>query len=164
MMKRLGSFAVVVVLALTVVASHVFATAAVAKESGKAAPSFTLTGIQGKTVSLADLQGQGLVLFFFTTWCPYCREKFPMLKELSGTLAAEGDRLIVIDAGETADKVRSFAQKMGISFDILLDKDTMIVGKYGVVGVPTFVLVDRQGRIVFEGNELPKNYKELLSA
>jgi peroxiredoxin len=165
MKKRFGFLTVIVVTVLTFMAGNVVAASAIAKAAEKtAAPSFSLQGIQGKTVGLADFKGQGVLLFFFTTWCPYCREKFPMLKEKDQASAAEGFKLIVIDAGESRDKVASFAEKMGVSFDILLDQDTTVSSEYGVVGVPTFFLINKEGQIVFQGNELPNNYKTLLSS
>lgn len=129
----------------------------------KTAPSFKLKTVSGKKVSLSDSQGKGRVLFFFTTWCPYCIQKFPSLAKDYPSFQKDGIELLVIDSGESEAKVASFAKKMNTPFEILLDEDMSVAEDYGVVGVPTFYLVNAAGSIVFEGNELPSNYKILLS-
>lgn len=128
-----------------------------------AAFDFTLDTAGGKTVSLKEAKGKGVILFFFTTWCPYCRQKFPSLSKDYETFRREGIELFVIDAGESQAKVSSFLSKAQPPFDVLLDKSTAVAEAYGVVGVPTFILISKSGVVVYEGNDLPGNYKELLN-
>lgn len=128
-----------------------------------AAPEFTLKTAGDKTVSLKDLKGKGVMLFFFTTWCPYCRQKFPSLVAEYEDLRIQGIELVVVNAGESGAKISSFISKEKLPFDILLDSSMKTSEEYGVLGVPTFVLVSKSGEIIYQGNDLPRNYKELLS-
>ena len=127
------------------------------------APDFQLETIQGKTVSLKDYKGQGVMLFFFATWCPWCRKKINSFIKDYEQYKRENMAILVIDVGESQRKVESFATKEGVPFDILLDINMKTAEAYDVVGVPTFILVSGEGKIVFEGNEIPENYKSLLS-
>ena len=133
------------------------------KTAEAAAFDFTLDTVGGKTASLKDANGKSAMLFFFTTWCPYCRQKFPSLSKDYDTFRSEGIELFVIDAGESQAKVSSFLSKVNPPFDVLLDKSTAVSEAYGVIGVPTFVLISKSGNIVYEGNDLPGDYKELLN-
>ncbi len=127
------------------------------------APDFSLETIAGKTVVLKDLKGKGVILFFFTTWCPYCRQKLPLLAKQYQKYQSDGLELLVTDVGESRAKVSSFATKEQLPFDILLDVDMKASEAYGVLGVPTFILISKDGLVAYEGNEMPSNYQELLN-
>lgn len=126
------------------------------------APDFTLSTIRDETVSLKDFKDKGIILFFFTTWCPYCREKMPELARHYSAYEKQGIELLVIDSGESKAKVVSFASKEDYPFDILLDTSAGVADAYGVLGVPTFVLISKEGKVVFFGNRLPDNYAARL--
>jgi len=130
---------------------------------GSIAPDFTLETTADTKVALRDANGRGVVLFFFTTWCPYCREKLPSLADERQKMKEEKIELLLIDAGESKAKVKAFIEKQQLSFTVLLDVNTLVAESYGVVGVPTFVLISADGDIVWMGNELPDNYRKLLA-
>jgi peroxiredoxin len=113
-------------------------------------------------VVLADYKGKKVVLFFFTTWCPYCQQKFPVLEKKRAELEEAGVVLLPIDAGESREKVASFREKRKIDLDILLDASMSAARDYGVVGVPTFFLIGADGAVLYDGNDLPGNYKEIF--
>lgn len=145
---------------------NICASASLLKRKGSpekvSAPDFSLESISGKTVSLSDLKGKGAVLFFFTTWCPYCRAKIPMFSKEYSLHQSQGIEFLLIDTGESKTKVASFVAKEHLSFDILLDIKMKTADDYGIVGVPTFILISKEGFVVYEGNDLPHNYAELL--
>lgn len=126
------------------------------------APDFTLGTVSGKTIALKDFKGKGIILFFFTTWCPYCREKMPELARDYKTYQSQGIELLAIDAGESKSKVSSFAVKEDLPFDILLDAKTDVADSFGVLGIPTFVLISKEGKVVYFGNDLPSHYATLV--
>ncbi|MFH0877793.1 MAG: TlpA disulfide reductase family protein [Candidatus Omnitrophota bacterium] len=123
-----------------------------------AAPEFTLQTIAGKSVALKDFKGKNVILFFFTTWCPYCRDKIPYLVKEYKHYQEQNIELLLIDVGESKTKVDAFCVKNNLPFDILLDSATKTADDYGVVGVPTFALVTKDGRVARVDNELPSNY------
>ena len=150
---------------LCLAVTSVLASGAVAKSAraDDMAPALTLTDTNGQCVSLKDHLGSGAIIFFFTTWCPHCQDKFPMLVKEYASIKKDGFELFVIDVGESEVKVKSYAQKHSAPFGVLMDISMEASKAYGVMGVPTFFLVDKDGKIVFEGHELPGNYRKLLS-
>ncbi len=130
---------------------------------GSMAPDFTLETTADTKVTLRDVNGHGTILFFFTTWCPYCREKLPSLDAERRKMKDEKIELLLVDAGESKAKVKAFIEKQQLPFVVLLDVHTLVAESYGVVGVPTFVLISADGEIVWMGNELPDNYRKLLA-
>ncbi len=154
------------VLSLFVLSSQNVSASASIGQSAKekvVAPEFTLGTTQGKTVSLKDFKEKGKVLFFFTIWCPYCRQKLPVLAKEYEQFRSQNIELLLIDAGESKLKVSSFIAKEQLPFDVLLDTSMKTSEAYEVIGVPTFVLVSKDGLIVYQGNDLPRDYKEILA-
>ncbi len=129
----------------------------------QAAQEFTLKDLSDKDVSLSDFSGRSVILFFWTTWCPYCRKELAVLNEQYKDMVASNIELLAIDVSESKARIESFIKKYSIQFPILLDTDGSVSYKYGVMGVPTIVLISKQGKIASVSNDLPSNYKELLS-
>ncbi len=164
-MKMMNKFfAVILSVAFFSSSSFCFATGLMDKsEQSASSKDFSLETVGGKTVTLSDFKGKSSVLlFFFATWCPWCRKKLPELIKNESKYKKEGIELLLIDAGETQSKVASFAEKQEVPFDILLDKDTKVAEDYDIVGVPTLVLISKAGNIVYSGNDIPDNYRKLL--
>lgn len=113
------------------------------------APDFTLQDLSQKPYALASYKDkrQPVILFFWTTWCPYCREELKILKEKYAQLAVDGWELFAVNVGESANKVDAFVKNYSLPFKVLLDKSTSVVKSFGVRGVPTYVFIDRDGRV-----------------
>lgn len=113
------------------------------------APDFELKDLQGRKFKLSDQKGkQPVLLIFTTTWCPSCREKIPSLKDIYAGYSKKGLVMVNIDIQESQDKVSRFAYKYKLPYRVLLDETGEVAKSYGVLGVPTMVLVDRKGMTV----------------
>jgi peroxiredoxin len=112
------------------------------------APDFKLKDIKGREVSLGTFRDRPVLLVFGTTWCPYCREEIPRIKEIYGQGREKKLEVLNIYVNETESKVADFAAKYALPYPVLLDKDGRVAESYQVRGVPTLVLLDRQGKIV----------------
>jgi peroxiredoxin len=117
---------------------------------GSAAPDFTLLSLAGPPVSLHEQQGKVVLINFWATWCAPCREEMPALQAAYEKLADQG--LVVLGVNWTqADylpDVEAFVEALGLTFPILLDSDgTVSEDLYRVLGLPTSVLVGRDGMI-----------------
>ena len=114
---------------------------------GDSAPDFSLLDVQGKVVSLADFNGQPLVLHFWATWCPYCKKLQPGLERL---VAEEGNTELVLlgisfreDEGVQPQAVLA---KRGHTFKTLVNGEQAALD-YAVKGTPTTFFIHRNGEI-----------------
>lgn len=123
---------------------------------------FTLQTLSGNSVSLSDFNDQAVILFFWTTWCPHCRREMSNFNDKYGDLKSSGIELLAIDIGESKARVESFTNRYSIEYPILLDLDSSIAYKYGVMGVPTIILISKQGNIVSVSYTFPDDYEKLL--
>ena len=112
------------------------------------APDFTLNDLQGNQVKLSELEGKLVVIVFTTTWCAYCRKELPNLKTLYNKFNTRGLEILNIDIQESVKKVSLFTEKYGLPFRTLLDSNGTIAQMYGVRGVPSNVLISKEGVII----------------
>jgi peroxiredoxin len=112
------------------------------------APNFSLKDLQGKVFRLSNHRGKPVLIFFGTTWCPSCRGELPFYKEIYETYPKRGLEVTYINIMEPREKVAKFAKTNSLPFKILLDEDGEVATSYAVVGVPTLVLIDKEGKII----------------
>ncbi len=113
------------------------------------APDFVLTDLKGQKFRLSDHRGKRPVLIIFsTTWCTFCKAEIPHFKSLYSTYAQQGLEVVNIDIQEPKEKVAKFASQNQLPYPVLLDEDGAVSGVYEIRGVPTMVLVDKNGMIV----------------
>jgi thiol-disulfide isomerase/thioredoxin len=112
------------------------------------APPFLLRDINGKIVSTADWKGKVVILNFWATWCPPCREEIPELVRLQEKYK---DRLLIVGASEDDDgpeKVEQFVQQHGMNYPVVMATKELIDNYGGVPALPTSFIIDPQGRVV----------------
>ena len=117
---------------------------------GKRAPKFTLQDLQGEPRSLSDYLGQAVVINFWTTWCPPCREEMPALQSAYMKFSEEGFVVLAINITQDdhPDLIAPFIKEFGLTFPVLMDNSGLAsVGLYRVVGLPTSLFVGRDGII-----------------
>lgn len=116
--------------------------------AGQAAADFKLTSIDGKAFTLESLKGKFVLLDFWATWCGPCRRDLPDAEKLHQEFHQKGLVVLGIDDGESAETVSQFLVSSKLSFPILLG-DNLTAASYGVSALPTVVLIDADGKIVF---------------
>ncbi len=78
-------------------------------------------------------------------------------------LLKEGVELVSINEDEFADRVPKFIKDYSLSYRVLLDTDNNVARAYGILGVPTYIFINKEGRIVFSDWSFPqKEYKDLI--
>lgn len=112
------------------------------------APDFVLKDLKGGDVKLSDYKNRPVLLVFSTTWCKYCRDEIPHLKSVYSSYGQRDLEIINIFVQEPTGKVAAFADKYGLPYRVVLDGDGHVAELFGVKGVPTLILIDREGRIV----------------
>jgi thiol-disulfide isomerase/thioredoxin/outer membrane lipoprotein-sorting protein len=110
------------------------------------APDFTLNDLSGKPVKLTDLRGKVVLLDFWATWCGPCRYDMPIVDQIYRDRA--GDGLVVYGVNsEEVQRAQGYLDGNHLSFPTLYDAGMDVARLFRVRAIPTFVVVDRQGRI-----------------
>lgn len=124
------------------------AAATLAKE-GASAPDFTVEMIDGSKVALSELRGKVVLLNFWATWCPPCREELSRVQQqIIDRFAAEEFVFLPISRGEERAAVEAFRAKTGYAFPMGLDPDEAIYKRYAARFIPRNFLIDRTGHVV----------------
>jgi len=116
-----------------------------------AAPDFTLEDMDGKSYTLSSLRGKVVMVNFWATWCPPCREEIPSMETVYQALRNEDFIVLAINQWESPDHVFSYMGQLDVypNFPILFDRDSSVSVAFGVQGLPTTLLIDKQGRVVY---------------
>lgn len=103
------------------------------------------------------LKGKPLIVEFWATWCPPCRTSIPHLNELYKKFHSKGLEAVGITREEEA-VVKAFQKDLPMDYPVGIDKSGKLSGSFGVKGIPHAMLVDKSGKIVWEGH--PMQLKE----
>ncbi|MDD5692057.1 MAG: TlpA disulfide reductase family protein [Candidatus Omnitrophica bacterium] len=126
------------------------------------ADSVILNDLNAEKTDISSYKGKAVLLFFWTTWCPYCREEIIMLNRMAPQMQKEGMEVFAVNVGEADNKVFSFVGKNMLTLRVLLDRDGKAADNYDVIGVPTYIILDKAGKVALRRNSFPKDYKSLL--
>jgi cytochrome c biogenesis protein CcmG/thiol:disulfide interchange protein DsbE len=114
---------------------------------GQPAPAFTLSDIDGNSISLTDFAGKPVLINFWNTGCPPCRDEIPYLQQVYDENIGTELVMLTINIGESADTVKDFFQDRNLSLPVLFDTDITVARTYGVLGIPTTFFIDKEGII-----------------
>jgi peroxiredoxin len=132
------------------------AGAAIPGASTGPAADFTLPDLDGRQVTLGPFLGKTPVLLvFWATWCPECRAAIPEINAMTTGPLAGKLQILGLDFRESRKKVANAVKARGILYPVLLDERGQAARAYGVVGIPTYVLIGREGVIVYKSHTLP---------
>lgn len=114
------------------------------------APDFSLPDLNGNTVTLSEQRGKVVLMVFWATWCPPCRQEMPSINRLYQTLGGVDFTVLGINMDKRVPQVKTFASAKGynLTFPILLDMDGQVAGLYGVYNIPQAFIIDKNGSVV----------------
>jgi peroxiredoxin len=125
---------------------------------GSAAPSFRATDMAGRPVSLADLEGQVVLLNIWATWCGPCRAEMPSLQRLHEQLGPRGLRVVAVSVdaargtrdagGNPGGDIAAFGREYRLTFPLWHDPSGEIQRSYRTTGIPESFVIGRDGRII----------------
>lgn len=130
---------------------------------GAAPVGFTLETPDGERVSLERFLGEKAVLLaFWATWCPSCSKAIPELNALRTGPLSDRIEILAVDYQESREKVAAFAAAKDIAYTVLLDTNGGVSRAYGITGIPMYILISREGRIVYADHVLPASLERYL--
>lgn len=117
---------------------------------GDTAPDFTVEMLDGSEVTLSELRGKVVLLSFWATWCPPCRQEMAhMQKGVIDPFVGQDLVVLPISRGEKRKTVEAYLKKMGHTFAVGLDGDQSIYRKYASNYIPRSFVVDKEGKVVY---------------
>jgi peroxiredoxin len=124
---------------------------------GRPAPNFALRDLNGNILKLSDFRNKKYVLLnFWATWCAPCKEEMPYFEDI---YQKYGEELVVlgVDLQESAEVVRTFTKReVHVSYPLLIDADGSVAQAYTLFAEPTTFFINKDGRIVGNGDLLAK--------
>lgn len=127
------------------------ATPGVGHKVGDRAPDFEVTTVSGETFKLADYRGKKPVyLKFWATWCSYCKAEMPHLQSIHNEYGDDIEVLAVnVGINDSVANIESLFNEGGFNLPTVFDQNGDLTSRYGVVGTPHHVLLDRNGQIAY---------------
>lgn len=136
-------------------------------ETAKSAPAWELVDANGDSVQFGGPRERPVILLFWATWCPYCKQLMPHLQSIVDEYGG-GIEVLALNVFEDADS-SAFLDEYGYEFRLVPSADA-VAPAYGVKGTPGLFLVDRQGRIRYDlaqvelDKEIPSDVKRWQKA
>ena len=136
-------------------------------KNGTPAPAFTLERLNGASVRFPEqYQGQVVVLRFWADWCPYCYSEMQALEPVYRQHRDQGLVILAINVMQPPETVQKFVEKLGVSYETLLDRQGEVMRRYQVMGLPMTYLIDRKGiiRARIIGESTPEVFAQAISS
>ena len=139
---------IIAVIVLTVVSLFIFTGCCSLTDSGRSSGDFTLKDVNGNEVSLSEYRGEVVVLNFWATWCPPCREEIPDFIEVYDNYKDRGVQFLGVSS-EDVNTLKDFISNYGINYTVLVD-NAGVGDDWGIDAIPTTFIIDREGQVVFK--------------
>jgi peroxiredoxin len=121
-------------------------------------PAVDLLTLEGQPTRLQKtLEGKVALVAIWATWCEACASEFEALGRLAERAGARGGVVVAVAVGEKRSAVAEFVARRGLRYRQLVDEDFRLADALGQSRVPTTLVIDRDGRIVFTGGTLDES-------
>lgn len=128
---------------------------------GDIAPPFVVKDLNGNKVSISDYQGKILLLDFWATWCPPCKDAIPHLNNLQKEFQDKEFTVLGLSIDGKSERVKKFHNTYSLKYPILL-ADPITIRSYGVSQVPTLYLIGFDGRVVYKQLGMDTSQEEYI--
>jgi thiol-disulfide isomerase/thioredoxin len=116
---------------------------------GKPAPNFKANTLDGVSTSLSDFRGKLVLLDFWATWCAPCRDQMPKIAKLYDQTREQGLVLLGINDDESIEKPIEYMKQHAYQWlNLFESKPGSIRRNFAVDGIPTLILIDREGKVI----------------
>ncbi|WP_096199047.1 TlpA disulfide reductase family protein [Bacillus sp. FJAT-45350] len=134
---------------------------------GNQAVSFSLPDENNQIVTLEDYKGKTVILNFFASWCPPCQEEMPVVVDFSKKINQKEDAVFLginmTHQEKSKENVTKFLEHFHADFKVLYDEDGKTMKDYQIIGIPTTVVIGKDGKVVrrINGMVTPELVEEL---
>ena len=133
-------------------------------EVGEPVPDFAVQTFDGNNLSRSTLAGRPMMLVFWNTWCPECKDELPKINRLAERIGPKGVAILAINTGlnDSESKARAYWKMYGYVFPVGFDHSFEIGRAFRLIGVPTLFLVDSKGIVRYKNPLLPDDIEERI--
>lgn len=134
---------------------------------GDAAPPFELETLDGRKVNYNEIKGKKpMLLVFWATWCPACKEEIPRLKSVYSDFKSKGLSFLAINVGinDSVKKAEKYVEKHGIDYPVAYDEGSSVTRIYRVHGTPTVMVLDKNGIVRYRSSSAPQDLSKHFDA
>lgn len=117
-------------------------------EKGDTFVDTALHDLEGKPVSLSQFKGKAIMLNFWATWCPPCREEMPSMEALYRKFKGTDLVMLAVSIDDNVETIKEYIKKNNYTMPVFHDADKEAAAAYGLTGVPETFLIDRKGIVV----------------
>ena len=133
--------------------------------NGQPAPAFTLERLETGSLGFpGNLDGKVTAIRFWADWCPFCESEMQAMEPVYQIYRDQGLVILAINVRQDRKTAQDFVSKLNISYEVLLDKDGAVARKYGVIGLPTTFMIDRNGNLYNRilGESTPEVFEKIV--
>lgn len=112
---------------------------------GQMAPNFSFNDQSGRRLSLSDFRGKVVLINFWATWCPPCRDEMPSMESLQRQMDKNEFAILALSVDDSWDQVNQFMNQSGFDLPVYADFDKKISSLYGTFKFPETYVLDREG-------------------
>ena len=117
---------------------------------GELAPEFSFTNQEGQQHRLSDFRGKVVLVNFWATWCPPCRDELPSLQRLNQQMAGRPFVLVTLSVDSSWDAINRYRQASKLDVPTYADFDKKISSLYGTLMYPETYLIDKKGKVAYK--------------
>jgi thiol-disulfide isomerase/thioredoxin len=131
---------------------------------GDSIPDFGLRAFDGSEISRSTLAGRPAVVIFWNTWCPNCMKELPEIKKLHDEYGSKGVSFLAVNTAlnDSEPRARAYWEKAGHAFPSGFDRYFEIAQAFGVFAVPTILVIDSRGVVLYKQAALPDDIVQRL--
>jgi cytochrome c biogenesis protein CcmG/thiol:disulfide interchange protein DsbE len=135
-----------------------------------------LVGVMAQSTTARELNvdalhGRVVYLDFWASWCTPCRQEFPWLNEMQQAYGTKGFTIVAVNVDENRQLAEQFLHEQPANFHVLFDPAGTIASKFHIEGMPTAIILDRNGKVRFkhtgfkprDEDEYEHNFASLLA-
>ena len=115
---------------------------------GQPTPAFHLPQLDGGSVRFPEaFSGNVVVVRFWADWCPFCESEMKAIEPVYRKYRKQGLVILALNVRQDRETAEAFIEKLDVSYNVLLDREGETARAYGVIGLPTTFILDREGRL-----------------